>query len=178
MFDPTAFDNMKVVIEGALYDLDLAGEIIIIDRNDQMNMAKMSRSFDVHFQLPDAKGNIVTAKMEIKSDMINLAAEILSDVLSQKQSGCKLRLQFFHKDITDEKQLKEIKWILTEIWGETREICQSVTITPSKSLITNAISIEFDRLIGEDQMTDLVELIDFMVTTIHHLQSYLLEIGQ
>lgn len=34
MFDPTAFDNMKVVIEGAIYDLDLDGEISIIDRND------------------------------------------------------------------------------------------------------------------------------------------------
>ncbi|MCM3692755.1 hypothetical protein M3189_15830 [Neobacillus niacini] len=178
MFDPTAFDNMKVVIEGAIYDLDLAGEIVVIDRNDQMNMAKMSRSFDMHFQLPDAKGNIVTAKMELKADMINLAAELLSDVLSQKHSGCKLRLQFFHKDITDEKQLKEINWILTEIWGVTRDICQSVSITPSKALITNTISIEFDRLIGEDQMNDLVELLDFMVTTIQHLQSYLREISQ
>ncbi|MFP7297933.1 hypothetical protein [Neobacillus niacini] len=178
MFDPTAFDNMKVVIEGALYDLDLAGKIVIIDRNDQINMAKMSRNFDVHFQLPDAKGNQVTAKMEINSDMINLAAELLSDALSSTQAGCKLRLQFFHKDISDEQQLKEISWILTEIWGETREICQSVTITPSKALISNCISIEFDRLIGEDLMDDFVELIDFMITTIQQLESYLLEISK
>ncbi|MEH7014769.1 hypothetical protein V7087_28870 [Neobacillus niacini] len=177
MFDPTAFDNMKVVIEGALYDLDLAGEIVITDRNDIVNMAKMSRGFDVHFQLPEAKGNIISAKMEIKSDMINLAAELVPDLVSKRQSGCKLRLQFFHKDITDEKQLKEINWILTEIWGDTRKICQSVTITPSKSLISNCISIEFDRLIGEDQMNDLVELIDFMITTIQHLQAYLIEVS-
>jgi hypothetical protein len=41
MFDPTAFDNMKVVLEGALYDLDIMGEIIITDRNDLFNTAKM-----------------------------------------------------------------------------------------------------------------------------------------
>ena len=76
MFDPTAFDNMKVVIEGALYDLDLAGKIVIIDRNDIMNIAKMSRRFDVSFTLPEAR---VTAMIEITSNLINLAAELLPE---------------------------------------------------------------------------------------------------
>lgn len=55
MFDPTAFDNMKVVIEGALYDLDICGEIVITDRNDSFNMAKMSRTFDISFRLPEKR---------------------------------------------------------------------------------------------------------------------------
>ena len=29
MFDPTIYDNIKVVLEGAVYDLDLEGKIII-----------------------------------------------------------------------------------------------------------------------------------------------------
>ncbi|MGZ4162287.1 MAG: hypothetical protein ACXVNF_16040, partial [Neobacillus sp.] len=57
VFDPTAFDNMKVVIEGALYDMDIIGEIIITDRNDIMNMAKLSRRFDICFTLPNSEGN-------------------------------------------------------------------------------------------------------------------------
>ena len=52
MFDPTAFENIKVVLEGAVYDLDLNGEIIIIDRNDLINTAKLSRKYELSFQLP------------------------------------------------------------------------------------------------------------------------------
>jgi hypothetical protein len=32
MFDPTAYDNKKVVTEGAAYDLDLEGQIRVVDR--------------------------------------------------------------------------------------------------------------------------------------------------
>ena len=49
MFDPTAFENMKVVMEGIFYDKDLSGEIIILDRNDIMNIAKLSRTYDLSF---------------------------------------------------------------------------------------------------------------------------------
>src|SRR4051794_1954411 len=111
MFDPTAFDNMKVVIEGALYDLDLSGQIIIIDRNDVVNIAKMSRSFDVYFTLPESE---VTAMIEIKSDLINLAAELLPDSHAEKQSGCYMKLQFIHQGITDDKPLKKIQSILID----------------------------------------------------------------
>lgn len=173
MFDPTAFDNMKVVIEGALYDLDLAGKIEIIDRNDIVNMAKMSRSFDLYFRLPEA---LESAKIEINSDFINLATELLPNSLSDKQSGCYMNLQFFHEGITEAKPLKKIQRILFDIWGGTRKIGQSFTINPSESMIYNVISIELDRLVGEDQMEDMVELIDTMVTTLEHLQSYLIEI--
>lgn len=177
MFDPTAYDNMKVVIEGALYDLDLAGAIVITDRNDIMNMAKMSRSFNVHFQLPPTQQASVTAKLEINADLINLAAELLPNSMSPKQSGCTIKLQFFHYGITDEAQLKKIQEIFINIWGETRQVSQSVTITPSRSLIQNCISVEFDRLISEDQMDDLVEMMDFMIKTNEQLQSYLVEIS-
>ena len=51
MFDPTAFENMRVVMEGIFYDKDLSGDITIVDRNDVINTAKMSRDFDLSFQL-------------------------------------------------------------------------------------------------------------------------------
>ncbi|MEH7113452.1 hypothetical protein V7124_13855 [Neobacillus niacini] len=170
MFDPTAFDNMKVVVEGALYDFDFAGKIVIIDRNDIMNMAKMSRSFDVSFTLPESQ---VTAMIEIKSNLINLAAELLPDSLSEKHAGCYMKLQFFHHGITDAKPLNNIETILFEIWGRNRKISQSVTVNHPESEINNVHSIELDRLIREDQIEDLVELIDSMVLTLEHLEGYL-----
>ena len=179
MFDPTAFDNMKVVIEGALYDLDLAGEIVISDRNDIVNMAKMSRSFDVNFSLPEEMGETVTAKIEIKASLTNLAAELMPEQGSknQNQSGCQVKLEFFYTGITKADELKNIQNILFDIWGESRIIRQTIITRPSLSLTTNVITVEFDRLISEDQIDDFVEMIDVMIMTIKKLQSYLNEIG-
>jgi IS4 transposase len=53
MFDPTAFDNMKVIIEGLLYDKDLDGEYEITDRNDFVNLSKMDRLFSIRYKKVD-----------------------------------------------------------------------------------------------------------------------------
>ncbi|MEH7276733.1 hypothetical protein [Neobacillus vireti] len=170
MFDPTAFDNMKVVIEGALYDLDLEGKIAVIDRNDFVNTAKMSRSFELYFTLPDSH---VTALIEIRSELMNLAAELLTNFNFQKEPGCYIKLQFLHQGITNKVHLKNILSILIDIWGDTRKISQSITINHSESTTHNVNSIVLDRLVREDQMEDMVELIDTMVLTLEQLQSYL-----
>lgn len=52
MFDPTAFENMKTVFEGAAYDLDLSGEAAIIGRNDIVDLAGMSRDYRITLTLP------------------------------------------------------------------------------------------------------------------------------
>ncbi|MEH7082997.1 hypothetical protein V7139_09720 [Neobacillus drentensis] len=167
MFDPTAFDNMKVVIEGALYDLDISGEIVITDRNDSVNMAKMSRTFDLSFRLPGKK---VKATIELQSGLINLAAELLPSIQSEEQAGCMLSLQFTAKDELD-IDFTTLKSLLEDIWGPTRTITQRVlydplSIVPTKTLI---IKIEFDRLIHEDQIEDLVEMTEFIITTLKRL---------
>lgn len=168
MFDPTAFDNMKVVIEGALYDLDICGEIIITDRNDLMNMAKMARKFDVSFHLPHQK---VTAKIEMTSNLANLAAELLPALLSEQNSGCHLNLQFFteHDDLNID--FEAVETILLNVWGSTRNITQSIQYNPLKieKKHTHVMTVEFDRLIGEDQMDDLVEMAEFIITTLKKL---------
>ncbi|UOK56770.1 hypothetical protein MGI18_18515 [Bacillus sp. OVS6] len=51
MFDPTAFDNLKVVLEGAIYDADLGGFITVIGRKDLVDLAAMSRCYQNTFQL-------------------------------------------------------------------------------------------------------------------------------
>ena len=51
LFDPTAFENIKVVIEGEIYDRDLSGEIFVTDRNDWFNSAKLSRKYEISFGL-------------------------------------------------------------------------------------------------------------------------------
>ncbi|WHY65430.1 hypothetical protein [Neobacillus sp. SuZ13] len=168
MFDPTAFDNMKVVIEGALYDLDICGEIVITDRNDSFNMAKMSRTFDISFRLPEKK---VKATIELQSGLVNLAAELLPSFQSEEQAGCMLSLQFHTAKDELDIDFTALKALLVDIWGPTRTITQRVlydplSIDPVKALI---IKIEFDRLIHEDQIEDLVEMTEFIITTLKKL---------
>jgi hypothetical protein len=174
MFDPTAFDNMKVVIEGALYDMDISGEIIITDRNDLINIAKMSRQFEVSFRLPNSS---VTAGMEMVSNIVNLAAELIPGSLLENQSGCNVRLTFFHEGKFTSDDYKAMEIILLDVWGETRKITQAIHYNPldNPMKIKNVITIDFDRLISEDQMDDLVEMTDFMVATLQHLQYFVSE---
>jgi hypothetical protein len=168
MFDPTAFDNMKVVIEGALYDLDIIGEIAITDRNDLINIAKMSRKFDVSFQLPNST---VKAKMEMTSNLVNLAAELLPAIQSAKKAGCHLSLQFLIEHEEMEIDFLAVETILQNVWGSTRKITQLVQYHPLeiKSMHTHVINVEFDRLISEDQIDDLVEMTEFIITTLKQL---------
>lgn len=168
MFDPTAFDNMKVVIEGALYDLDIIGEIIITDRNDLINMAKMSRKFDVSFQLPNS---VVTAKIEMASNLVNLAAELLPAYLSEQQAGIYVSLQFGIEHDDMEIDYQAVKNILLNVWGSTRKIIQTVQYDPLEIARkhTHVINVEFDRLIREDQIDDLVEMTEFIMTTLKKL---------
>jgi len=167
MFDPTAFDNMKVVIEGALYDLDIKGDIIITDRNDLINLAKMSRSFDVSFQLPDGNG---TAKVELKSTLLNLAAELLPSMQTEHQTGCYVRLEFFLEQ-EKEPDFYELKDILLNIWGDSRNFSLTSHVHPldTNQKISIILAVEFGRLVTEDQMDDLVNMTDFVVTTLERL---------
>jgi hypothetical protein len=175
MFDPTAFDNMKVVLVGALYDLDIMGEIIITDRNDIINTAKMSRCFDIAFKLPESKGNPVLAKIEMESKLVNLAAELLPNSLPENLAGCHLFLQFILEHVEKTEDFQTIERIILDIWGTTRKISQSIHYNPLSPIkkITNVVTIEFERLISEDQMDDLVEMTDFMITTIKRLEAFL-----
>ncbi len=171
MFDPTAFDNMKVITEGTLYDRDLNGEIAIIDRNDIFNAAKMSRMFNICFSLPEYKGDRLSAKIQLTAGLENLGAELLPDRLSEKLAGCYVVLQFFIEHEDEMEQYQAVQTIFSNIWGELRKITQTVEYNPLKKEqnIKNVITIDFERLVSEDQIADLVEMIDFMISTLKGL---------
>lgn len=175
MFDPTAFENLKVVLEGAFYDLDLEGEIKIIDRNDLVNTAKLSRKFELFFQLPQFVHAPITAKLELAADLENLAAELLPGSLTQLCSGCFLHFEFSFEQQNRIMDYEQIEKILADRWGENRTITQAVTFYPLQEdkKWHSVIKLEFNRLIHEDQMDDLISMVDAIITTLSELQSYL-----
>jgi len=73
MFDPTAFDNLKVVLEGAGYDFDLGGEIDIVDRKDLFDFAHYERKYQIQYRLKGTQG--ASVRLELKADAGHFLAD-------------------------------------------------------------------------------------------------------
>jgi hypothetical protein len=170
MFDPTAFENMKVVLEGAVYDLDLTGDIDIIERNDFINTAKLSRKYELSFR-PESFNN-VTASIVLEAELENLAAELLPGSRLEQKAGCWIRL-FFSFDHQDKiVDYEKIQKVVSEIWGSGRKIKQTVYFYPLQNeKMKSEVAIDFGRLIREDQIEDLTEMIEIMITTCEQIQA-------
>ncbi|WP_243290810.1 hypothetical protein [Bacillus sp. FJAT-47783] len=75
MFDPTAFDNLKTVLEGTIYDEDLYGEMEVVNREDFVNLAVMNRMFKLTFKKKKATNSQATMTLFMTSK--ELCREIL-----------------------------------------------------------------------------------------------------
>lgn len=162
MFDPTVFDNLKVVIEGDLYDLDLEGKIQIVDRKDRIDLATMSRSFSMEITLDGS----VFGEITLSSDIENISGELLR--LNEKP-GCRVKLNF-RKTARPEADIETEVWnwrgLLSQIWGE-REICFFSTINhENKEEIKLTAEVGFSRLIHEENIDDLRDMLTYMVKSL------------
>ncbi|WP_053366886.1 hypothetical protein [Bacillus sp. FJAT-27245] len=170
MFDPTAFDNMKVIIEGAIYDLDFAGEIKVSDRKDFIDLARLSRMFSLSFEVGDAPG--IEAELRLIAGLENLASELLPSA-GRGLDGCELFLLFKaeHKDTPSIYRMVDA--YASSIWGSERKISQSVSWDPllEKEEVRNEISVDFNRLVTEAQLEELKEIPVYMVETVKGLFS-------
>ncbi|EHS58510.1 hypothetical protein [Paenibacillus sp. Aloe-11] len=168
MFDPTVFDNLKVAIENAVYDLDnLDSRIEITQRIDRLEMSVMSREFAVQFRLREHPS--VTAEIHLKADLNNLAAEILE--IEDQIPGCGLLLRF-NKEIHEiETQCNRIEDILTEIWKPDLRPVQTLSLIYGEKAATyqNRIELRFSRQINEEQMEDIPELLEHILLTLMEL---------
>ncbi|SFB25723.1 MULTISPECIES: hypothetical protein [unclassified Bacillus (in: firmicutes)] len=176
MFDPTAFDNMKVVLEGTIYDLDIDGVINVIDRNDLMNLAKMSREFDVSFEMAGEKQFPIVAKFHLKAKLENLASELLLEAKNSSIAGCHLELSFSFMHKNEQVYFERINDLFLSIWGENRSILQTATFNPFKKndYINNKVKVGFHRVIEESQLDDLTEVVPYMLDTIKKI-NYVLQ---
>lgn len=173
MFDPTAFENMKVVLEGALYDRDLDGEISILDRNDLMNLAKLSRHYEITFARHDA--NSIRCTLVLTADLENLASELHPLVRNEHLAGVNLHIVFTMEHENLQSLHEKIHNVLVGIWGSERTFTQTVSYDPlaQSNIINKEISLQFNRLILEEQIDDLVVMIDFMEDSLDKINQLL-----
>lgn len=160
MFDPTAYENLKVVLDGAIYDLDLEGHILVVDRNDMVNLSKLSRYYDITFQLNHyhsaSKAKITLATEDLYKE-VNLDKE--DDV------GCHIHVAF-QLDRLNPTSFHDLRMKMSEIWGSRRE----VDIEQKHRFLSNqeemTVLIRFGRLIKEDQVDDVVEIVTHCIKTL------------
>lgn len=166
MFDPTAFENMKVVMEGCLYDLDLSGDILVTDRNDWMNIAKLARKYEITFQLKSPEKISCTFVME--AGLSNLAAELLPDG-DQKRAGVYISIIFTMHHQNDDMLITGALKELQKIWGTERLIEQTRKIG-KHAFVKTELLVSFNRLITEENIDDLTSMTDYMVDSLYALK--------
>ncbi|MGG1664282.1 hypothetical protein [Brevibacillus sp. NRS-1366] len=183
MFHPLVFDNIKVVLEGAVYDRDFDGAITITGRSDVMDMATFHRMFQVEFTRVDQDKNeqAVIAKMQLRTGLADIAAEQLEQPLTE-HIGCTICIHFHvplmtTKDIP--QKVREITSILNDIWGNRPYITQTLKARVEEHRIEwpphhleNQITLDFHRKIDEGNIDDLRFLIDHTVQSLTELQAF------
>lgn len=168
MFDPTIFENLKVGIENTVYDLDNLDEIIhITGRTDLLDMAVMSRSFSLRFELvqqPTTSGEIT-----LETGLRDLATEILE--IPEGQPGCELILRFYKHIADAPRECPVISQIMEEIWQPELQPVQTISFAYGEDppQLRNTVELRFPRKINEEQMGDIQNMIEFMLRTLGEL---------
>lgn len=145
MFDPTVFENLKVVAEGAMYDRDLEGEILITNRKDVVDLATMSRTYSASFIIREVPH--ISACFTLIADCRNLANEILE--VPSFLPGCSLELTFFLSISTPEKDCPRVENVMHSIWGKERMITQTISYEYNKQAVSydNTVTVSFQKAI-------------------------------
>jgi len=151
MFDPTAFDNMKVVLEGSLYDLDISGEIRVVNREDLVNLARMEREFSITFCTEKLEHKNINITYKLNSSGQELYNELLLD---SEDNGCICTIiidgdQWLNKEDLNQSSMFFQKYYPygTESWIEEKTILRNESIENKTSLFVKPIDkITEDRI--------------------------------
>jgi hypothetical protein len=160
MFDPTAFDNLKVVLEGAVYDLDLSGEITILDRRDLFDFAHYERTYVIQFSLPHQAESSVT--LHLKADTGHFLAE-RKGIAEKNWAGAEIEFTYNGSD-----NLVHSKKELESAWG-TDKSWEWVNIYSSLRPASVQGILRFNRVITEEMVDDILQMVSFSVETLDML---------
>jgi hypothetical protein len=176
MFDPTIYDNLKVVLEGAIYDLDLAGTLNIKNRSDLVDLSVMSRSFRIDCRLKD--GGPVQGSVLLTAGLADLAAELLNASSNLGKPGCGFQLQFRAAVSEPAPAVSRMKQVLATVWEGRPEASFTICYDPDREPVQYTLTavLEFGRKLDEEQAEDLPRLVDHFVLTLQEL-SQLEELG-
>ncbi|WAA13271.1 hypothetical protein [Fervidibacillus halotolerans] len=162
MFDPTAYENLKVVIEGLMYEYDLNGEITILERNDLVNLADMSRSFEIQFIHHKDLRRLLYGKVELVASFKQLAAEW---ILTNEQPGARLLFRFcVHEERNEILKKRMLKYIKETYMPQFHYHWKEVKDSEGNSQFE--IIVEKFNPVTEDSIDDLPSIIDMSIESL------------
>ncbi|TFE03028.1 hypothetical protein [Jeotgalibacillus salarius] len=161
MFDPTAFDNLKTVLEGTVYDRDIDGTIKITSRTDQIDIATLCRNFNLTFHVNE---HSYEADMNLYADLRKLSAELLTT--NDSEAGAVISIIFRkHSEEWTDRDLN----ILSQQWGESR--CYDIRkISSSRNPDFCEAVVRFERTITEEMIRDIEDMVYFVIETLDFLE--------
>ncbi|MDE5415514.1 hypothetical protein [Alkalihalobacterium chitinilyticum] len=171
MFDPTIYENLKVVLEGAIYDLDFAKEIHVINRSDTIDLANMSREFSMQFKTTTDNNDCPIAEVRLRSTLQDFATEKIEQ--DEKVAGCFFDIFLFTTIQNVTNDCDKIEKKLMQIWQNRPIISQSISFSyGNEQILTDKISIRFGRKINEDQIEDFEQLLSYTLQSLQFLEDY------
>lgn len=170
LFDPTAFDNMKVVLEGAVYDRDILGDILVVNRDDLVNLATLSRHFTIEFELKEPRfEKKFSGGISLYASLQNLSSELLASHIDETFSGSTVDIFIACSEKLADEQVDKVFNGLEDIWGKQRTITWKTILektNTNQQFFSSRVTISFGRLVKEDQMDDLVDMIEYLIQSL------------
>lgn len=167
LFDPTVFDNLKVVLEGAVYELDLNQDVEIVDRCDLIDLAKMSRTYQISLAKSKVEGSI-----ELATDVQSWSSEILEN---GQVFPCELYIQFYLKLMDTAHDCPGIRFKLNQIWRSYKpKIEQQISFIYGNNQpdVYNQINLYFQEAIDESFIADIPNIINRFLETLDALETF------
>jgi hypothetical protein len=173
LFDPTIFDNLKTVLEGCVYDLDLEGKILVTNRTDLIELAAMSRRCALRFREQGASA--ASAEIGLSASLADLAAELLRPGGDSRDSpGCELHIAFETRLLDPDAECPVIERELLAIWEHRPIVRQRLSFElPQREEGYEArISLHFGRKLDESHADDFPRLVDVTLRSLRWLNRY------
>lgn len=155
MFDPTAYENIKVVFEGLIYDQDLEGNIIIIERNDIVNLADLSRAYNITFIHKRDRKQLLKVKLELNSNFKQIASEWMP---MTTVPGVSVSIQFMIENNMDEILKKRIAKLFKQFPGQEYHVDRFKQVYMDERTIFHYIVTKYEPL-----TEDTIEKIDPLI---------------
>lgn len=177
MFDPTIYDNLKVVLEGHLYDMDAQGKIQVVGREDLVDLAGMGRTFRMKFVLGDSRDRFSTT-ISLYSELTDFAGELRGLHAAGERPGARLEIQLDMPAELSENR-RDIHEYVSGLWGEDwmmqheRLTVLSLPSLESDSTVQDGsyrIKLTSSRKIDESHIDDMEALLEHLLQSAMYIK--------
>lgn len=167
MFDPVIFDNLKVVLEGAVYDLDMSGELSIISRSDIVDLSSVSRNYTIGFRINSGASS--SAELTLHASLTDLAAELLQG--ETKEAGCIIDIKFYTSSRNPRVLCALIQKEFTAIWEGRPMLRQTISYSYEEQdpRCDITVALLFGRKLNEQNAEDLPTLVEYTLQSLQWL---------